>query len=108
MARRAVDVEALLPADQIVARDGKRKSVYIGVAEFPGIASRINPKMAARDGPFHLRPLGSMIGKEIALSQWLVAWLIVHVLTASGSSEGKHERNAGEVIIFQLQPPLQD
>src|SRR5271155_5753860 len=84
VAGRAIDVEASLAALDIGFGDGDWKLFDIFAVDFAGVACFVDAQVAARHGAFHHRTGGALIGEEVALSQRLVARLVLHVLAARG------------------------
>jgi hypothetical protein len=72
----------LLAAQQIDTRYLPGESGYIVLAHFAGIASLVDAQVAASHGPIDLRPLRSVIRKEVTVVQRLVLGLVLHVLAA--------------------------
>ncbi len=95
--RRAVNIEALLPALQIGARDGKRKIVDIFVFQLSREASLIDAQKSrigraqgtapSRNSACDIRPRGTPVAEEVSPGKGLVARLIVHILSACGSQK---------------------
>jgi hypothetical protein len=102
VARRAVDVEALLPA--LEDFHGHREGHFIqflAVAVWPlhhaGIEVRVLVQLAAGHGVQHLRTRSAMVGKEVRAALRNHPGLVLHVLAAAGGEEhgGEAEERNG-------------
>ena len=82
---RAVDVVALLAAEQQRLGDRHRKLVgRLAVGALAGVEQPVGIEMAARHGAFGEGAGGASVGEEIAGPQGRVLRLVLHVLAAGG------------------------
>ena len=104
VAGRAIDVEAVLAALDIGIGDGDRKLIDIFARDFAGVARFVDAQLAARDGSFHFRTGGAMVGEKIAGGQGLVARLVLHVVAAGGQSDSsnRNEQPAMESLFLNF------
>ena len=85
VAGRAVDVVALLAAQQHVAAcSGSGFAVDRRAVDVAGEERLVLVEMAARHRARHQRPRGALVGEERAALERLVLRLVVHVLAAAG------------------------
>jgi hypothetical protein len=88
----AVDVEAILPALQDLARDWERElghGLVVPGARLPRIEALVRAELAARHRAFHERAGGPVILKEPTGRERVVARLYVHVLAASAEHKDR-------------------
>src|SRR6185503_9455872 len=90
VARRAVDVEALLSTRDDGRRDWKREGGDILVVHLACIERLIVAQLAARDSARQRRPRRAVVGKKWRGFERRILRLIVHVLPA-GEETARHE-----------------
>ena len=98
VAGRAVNVEAILPAQDHVLGHRERKLVHrLAVGTFARVERHVVVQMAARHGAFDQRPLGAAVAEEIAGPQRNVFRLVVHVLAAGDTARSQHQHDGADV-----------
>ena len=118
MARRAVDIKALLPAIHHIACQRERQLVAESRAVFAGEKVALGIKLLrihgcvfqARHRSLHRIARGALIGKERVGTQRDEFGLVMHVLAAAGHKEDEHGRHsqhhhAGLCRSFNTAPP---
>src|ERR1035438_9306173 len=96
VARRAVDVEALLAAQNQVLGYRHRKEVrQFAVLALAGVEQRVVIEVAARHCAFDEGAGGAAVGEEIAGPQWDVLRLVMHVLAAGREQGQRYQENGG-------------
>jgi hypothetical protein len=83
MARRAVNVETGLAAQQVRPGNWERKIIDFPIVYFSSEARVVDAQMAARDGSLYFGPRGTPVPEKVRARKRLVARLIVHILPAA-------------------------
>src|SRR5208283_1290471 len=90
VARRAVDIEALLSPRQHLCRYREGHQIAIVTANLAGIEIGISVQMVTRYRSRDERPLRALVGVEVALPQWTVVRLVLHVFATSRQHQQGH------------------
>jgi hypothetical protein len=87
VARGTVDVVSLAATAQVRDCDCEREEIGDGAIDSARIEKLICAQLAASDGSFDRRPLGTAVRKKGAGIFGFVSWLNMHVLTATGNED---------------------
>ena len=104
VAGRAVDVEALLAAQDHFLGDRERESVdRLAVGALAGVEDGVVVQVAARHGALDQRARGAAVGEEIAGPERNVFRLVVHVLPAGGeTARGRAAELRADAELWRL------
>src|SRR5690348_2977426 len=96
MARRTINVEALLPARQIRSGNGEGKYVRRRPVDCSLIHQLVRTQFAARNRPGNLRALRASIAEKSSRLIRQIFWLDVHIQSATACEHSHGERGKRE------------
>src|ERR1700683_861078 len=96
MTRRAENIETLLAALQHFFGHRERHRVAGIVTNLASVEIRILVQLSAGDRPVYRRPLGALVGKEVAAGERILTRLDVHVDAAAGEKSDHGQQRSQE------------